>query len=188
MGKGEATRQRMIETASALFERQGYAATGLKQILAESETPRGSLYFHFPGGKEELALAVVERHREVFAEGIERALRVAPTALDAATILIENLAERVAATGCAQGCPVGAVTLEMAQTSPVLREAAAEAFDRWTTPVENALLREGRTPQEARTQARSTLSAIEGALILCRAYASRGPLDDVLLVLPRLLG
>ena len=58
MSKGDATRERMVESATRLFMAQGYAATGLKQIIEEGEAPRGSLYFHFPGGKEELAVAV----------------------------------------------------------------------------------------------------------------------------------
>lgn len=188
MGKGEATRQRMVEAASALLERQGYAATGLKQILEKSGTPRGSLYFHFPGGKEELALAVIERHRERFAQGIEQATRAAPSALHAATLLVEGLADDVATRDCALGCPVAAVTFEMAERSPALRRAAAATFDRWSALLASVLVEEGVTAAEARARSRSVLSAIEGALVLCRAYGNRGPLDDVRKVLPRLLG
>src|ERR1700758_2788691 len=53
------TRQRLIDAASALFRRQGFAATGIKQILAEADAPFSSLYHHFPGGKDELAAKAI---------------------------------------------------------------------------------------------------------------------------------
>src|SRR5690349_19085907 len=48
------TRERIVDASAELVRRQGYAATGLKQILAEAQAPFGSLYHHFPGGKEQL--------------------------------------------------------------------------------------------------------------------------------------
>ena len=49
----------LTSTAMRLFRRQGYASTGLQQILAESRAPKGSLYYYFPNGKEQLGEAAV---------------------------------------------------------------------------------------------------------------------------------
>jgi len=57
--KGERTRKKLVDATAALLRRQGYHATGLSDIVAESGAPRGSLYFHFPGGKDELARAAL---------------------------------------------------------------------------------------------------------------------------------
>src|SRR5689334_21281371 len=58
----------LVRTAMRLFRRQGYAATGLQQILAESGAPRGSLYHYFPDGKESIGAAAVELAGELVAE------------------------------------------------------------------------------------------------------------------------
>ncbi|HEY8491429.1 MAG TPA: helix-turn-helix domain-containing protein, partial [Dehalococcoidia bacterium] len=60
MSRPTDSRQRMIRAMSRLMQRQGFHATGLNQVLAESGAPKGSLYFHFPGGKEQLAAEAVQ--------------------------------------------------------------------------------------------------------------------------------
>ncbi|WP_042907161.1 TetR/AcrR family transcriptional regulator, partial [Mycobacterium avium] len=54
-----ATRERFLTAATGLFRRQGYSGTGLKQIVAESRAPLGSLYHFFPGGKQDLAVQAI---------------------------------------------------------------------------------------------------------------------------------
>ena len=68
------TRERIIRTAAELFRRQGYDGTGLNQILDVSGAPRGSLYFHFPGGKRQLAVEAVAASGELLGKGMERSL------------------------------------------------------------------------------------------------------------------
>src|SRR5579863_6493114 len=53
------TRQRILETSAELFRRQGYSATGVKQIVTAAQAPFGSLYHFFPGGKEELGAEAI---------------------------------------------------------------------------------------------------------------------------------
>ena len=63
MPRPDRSRAALIDTAATLFRRQGYAATGLNQILDEAGVKPGSLYHHFPQGKQQLAAAVVDQHR-----------------------------------------------------------------------------------------------------------------------------
>src|SRR5689334_25040429 len=60
MPRPDRSRAALIDTAAQLFRRQGYAATGVNQILESADVKAGSLYHHFPDGKQELAAAVVE--------------------------------------------------------------------------------------------------------------------------------
>ena len=66
------TRERILVAASELFRRQGFAATGLKSILLASDAPYGSLYHFFPGGKEELGVAVLDAGGNVYRELVEQ--------------------------------------------------------------------------------------------------------------------
>ena len=189
MGKGAQTRARIIEAAAALFERQGYAATGLNEVLATSGAPRGSLYYHFPGGKEELAAAVVDRHAEQFGDMLTAVLASPAALLPAATRAIELMAERIdgAQEPCDAGCPVANVALEMAGRSEDLQRATRAAFEGWVAQITALLTRDGFAEDDAARRARALLSAIEGALILSRSYGDSSPLDDVIHVLPMLL-
>ncbi|WP_230467373.1 TetR/AcrR family transcriptional regulator [Lujinxingia vulgaris] len=187
MSKGDETREKMIETATRLFQSQGYAATGLKQILTESGTPRGSLYFHFPEGKEELAAEVVARHGEVFGQALEEVMNASPDAAQAAQQIVDLLARQCEATGCQTGCPVGAIAFEMANTSERLQRATREVFERWSAIFARCLSNEGMSSAEARQRAHAVICAIEGALILSRAYGDIGIFYDVRERLPALL-
>src|SRR5690554_4698668 len=187
MSKGEETREKMIETATRLFQAQGYAATGLKQILTESGTPRGSMYFHFPEGKEELAAEVVTRHGEVFAEVLENVMHASASTVEAARQVVDLLARQCEATGCQTGCPVGAIAFEMANTSESLRKATREVFERWSGVLARRMRDEGMSADDARQRAHAALCAIEGALILSRAYGDASILYDLRERLPALL-
>src|SRR5690242_20447853 len=56
------SRERMVRAAVELFRERGYAATSFGDVLARSGAPRGSIYHHFPGGKEELAAEALSRY------------------------------------------------------------------------------------------------------------------------------
>src|ERR1700754_3275268 len=71
MPRPDRSRAALVDTAALLFRRQGYAATGVNQILETADVKAGSLYHHFPDGKQELAAAVVDR----VGADIERRLR-----------------------------------------------------------------------------------------------------------------
>jgi TetR/AcrR family transcriptional repressor of lmrAB and yxaGH operons len=187
MKKGDETRARIVEAAVRLFEQRGYAATGLNEILTDSGAPRGSLYHHFPGGKEELAVAVVLRHGDLVRQGLEAVLRSHTSPLRAMTEGLELLASFNSASGSAPGCPVSSIALEMATQSPALREAAEAVFESWRAVVANRLEGAGVPRAKATVRARVLVSTVVGAVVLSRAYGDRGPLLDVKKTLPSLL-
>jgi TetR/AcrR family transcriptional repressor of lmrAB and yxaGH operons len=173
------SRDDFIDATAHLLRRQGYAATGLKEITARSGAPRGSLYFHFPGGKEQLAVAAMERAGEQLRAGIEATVVSCNDVGEALARLIDVMTAGLERSGFEQGCPIATVTLEAATASEGIRSAADQVFNSWLHVLAERLESAGFEPDAARRRATLVLAAIEGALILARAHASTGPLIAV---------
>jgi TetR/AcrR family transcriptional repressor of lmrAB and yxaGH operons len=176
--RGE-TRHRLVATAGGLFQRQGYNATGMNQVLAEAEAPKGSLYHHFPGGKEELAAAAVERAGANIAAAIEHLLASNDEPGEGVAVVVEAQAAGLEATNFEVGCPIATVALETAARSDRLQGAARGGFDRWIELIAARLERAGWPAAAAADQALMVLAALEGGLILARARRDAEPLRRI---------
>jgi len=177
--RGRASRDAFIASMGSLLRRQGYAATGLNEIVSRSGAPKGSLYFHFPGGKEELAAAAMERTGEELRAAIGAVIASTPRASASLSTLIDGLGAGLEASGYRDGCPIATVTLEASAASETVRLAAERVFASWLETLEEGLVAEGLAPERAARRALLVLSAIEGALLLARARRDLAPLQAV---------
>lgn len=170
------SRARFVETAAALLRRQGYSATGLSQIVEQSGAPKGSLYFHFPGGKEELARAALERAGQEMERKLAALVAAAPGPAAAIRAVTAGLADELEASRFHDGCPMATVALEAATQAPALRAVCSASYARWQALVEGYLASAGLPAARARALGNLVLAAIEGALLLSRAHADTTPL------------
>lgn len=168
-----------MRATGKLLRCQGYGATGLNAIVAASGAPKGSLYFHFPGGKESLAVAAMTREAELLGDAIAALLRSSRDAAEAIANVIDALAAGLERSNFEHGCPLATVVLERATQSEGVRYAAAGGFNSWLEQIEQRLLAAGMTEAAAASKALVLLSAIEGALILARARRDVAPLTAV---------
>ncbi len=159
-----------------LLRRRGYAASGLGEIVARSGAPKGSLYFHFPGGKQELAVTAMERSAAQLRDAIAAILDGSDDVDEGIGRLIDALAAGLVQSDFADGCPIATVALETSGESGQMRAAAQAAFDSWLEVLERRLARAGLDPAGAQQRAVLVLAAIEGALILARARRDVAPL------------
>jgi TetR/AcrR family transcriptional repressor of lmrAB and yxaGH operons len=173
------TRQQIIETTSALLERQGFHATGLNQIVAESETPRGSLYYYFPEGKEELAAEALQFKAQQMSEWMRHLLAASDDPAEAIYQAIVGMANHLEGGGCKGGAPIAAVALETAGCSERLRQASELAYQALTAPIQEKLLAGGFSAERATALALTVNATIEGAVILSRTQKSSAPLRIV---------
>lgn len=181
------TRQQIVETTSTLLERQGYHATGLNQIVAESETPRGSLYYYFPEGKEELAAAAIEFKTRQIADHTRRSLAAHDDAVDAIYHYLLGLADHLESDHCCGGAPIAAIALETASYSERLRGACQAAYTALHQPFAEKLMDSRFPADRAQALALTIGAALEGAIILSRAERSSQPLRTVAEEMRRML-
>ncbi|MGP4114363.1 TetR/AcrR family transcriptional regulator [Streptomyces sp. 4N509B] len=175
--KGERTRARMIDATRDLVEGGGYFGTGLAQVLKASGAPRGSLYFHFPGGKDELVAESLTRAGAEIGRLMEDLLADAPSLAEGVARLLDALGERLTGSGWRKGCPVATVALETAADNDALQQVCSRVYAAWEGTLRDRLAAEGR-PDPAGT-ALTVLAMVEGALLLARAHRDRAPLDAV---------
>lgn len=171
--------ENLIDSAVRLFRRQGYAATGLQQILAESGAPKGSLYHYFPGGKEAIGEAAVVRAGELVAATLE-ALAAKHDAPDAfLRAYFEQYADWMEESEFRSGCPIATTLLETAPLSDGISRAGLAAIEGWVAIIAGVLERTGAPPEAASRDARFVISALEGALVLARVDRSKEGICEV---------
>ncbi|HEX2485091.1 MAG TPA: TetR/AcrR family transcriptional regulator [Myxococcota bacterium] len=179
MPRAAVHKQNLVRTAMRLFRRQGYASTGLQQILAESGAPKGSLYHYFPNGKEAIGEAAVELAGASMRETLERLARSHRDPRAFARAWCKVLAGWMEESGFRSGCPIATTLLETAPVSPAITAAGARAIDGWIEVIAGVLARDGGGPREAEQRAQLLVAAMEGALLLARVRRSGAPILDV---------
>lgn len=174
------TRDRMVAATARLLQRQGMAATGLAEVLDAAGAPRGSLYHHFPRGKNQLVAEAVRFSSARITRAIEAAMaspRPLPEAIRAFAAFYEN---SLSTSGFRDGCPVATTALEASGLGATEVEAAcAEAFAAWQEPIARRLVADGHSPDRAEELATFVIASLEGGLLLAQSARGMQPLHTV---------
>jgi TetR/AcrR family transcriptional repressor of lmrAB and yxaGH operons len=170
------TRTRMLETTARLLLHRGYYGTALADILKESGAPRGSLYFHFPGGKDEL---VIEATRATIAKttrALEETLARFADPAAAVRAYAEAAAELMRVSEYTFGCPVAPMVLDGEAGLRQLADLCRETFQDWSGLLRQAFVKAGIPKKRAEALALLAVSTIEGLLLIARAYRDVRPM------------
>jgi AcrR family transcriptional regulator len=171
-------RARMVRSAATLIRQRGIHGTGLRDVVAHSGGPRGSLGRFFPGGKTQLVTEAIDvALAELFGD-FERTLTEAETFPHAISVIVTPWRRLLVDHDFALGCPLAATICDAAENDS-LRIHVCEMLTRWQTPVAAAYTRFGAPQAQAEAQATVLVAALEGALILARAQRNIEPLDTV---------
>lgn len=168
-------RMRMIEGAIVLLAKRGLQGASFSEVLELTGAPRGSVYHHFPGGKDQLVAEAIEL-------ATTRALDLLQTkagapAVEVAELFIAGWRTLLERSDLRAGCSLLAVTV--ATDSPELREHAATAFRRWRSGLADLLIQGGLTPEDGTKYAAALLAASEGAVVMARAEQDLAPFELV---------
>jgi TetR/AcrR family transcriptional regulator, lmrAB and yxaGH operons repressor len=169
----EGVRGRMIGGAVRLLARQGLQGTSFAEVLQATGTPRGSIYHHFPGGKDQLVAAALDMAGQDTIRGLAGLTGASPEQVTERYLGLWR--ELLVRSGTGSGCAVLAVTV--ATHSDDMLARAASAFRSWRDRL-TELLAAGGHPAPAAFAA-TLVAAGEGAVVLSRAERSLEPFDAV---------
>jgi TetR/AcrR family transcriptional regulator, lmrAB and yxaGH operons repressor len=169
------TRIRMIEATALLLRQRGYHGTSLNDILSASGAPRGSLYFHFPGGKDQLVIEVTRDSVDKVSRQLAEELAAEKDPAVAVHHIYQSVARMLEDNQFTLGCPIAPVVLDSPADVPELAELCRSAFEQWVGLLQAAFVRAGVPERRARALALLVESSLEGLMVIARASRDRAP-------------
>ena len=162
---------RILEATIVLMKQTGLSGAGINQILARSGAPKGSLYYHFPGGKEQITSEALMLYAERVAAAFDRVLSSKKKPADKVRALFRFAADRFEEASFEQSCAAGAVSLDLNAEVAAIQSVAVAAFASWKAVIARHL--QIVSPVRRAALAGVVLSALEGAYVRGRAERSK---------------
>ena len=179
MARRSDTKQRMVGAARQLIREHGYHSMALSDVVERSASPRGSVYYHFPQGKVQMAAAAAEAHTREQVDLINQLAGESATAEDLVRAYVDQASEGMQASDYGRGCAIAPLVIEVGESSAELGTASQRAY---FLIVETLVLRFavlGADTAGARELAHATLAGTQGAMVTSRALRSPEPFDAV---------
>ncbi|MBH0776782.1 TetR/AcrR family transcriptional regulator [Nocardia bovistercoris] len=170
------SRRRIEVAAAGLLARHGFHGFGLKRLSEAAGLPYGSIYHHFPGGKEEIAVAAIT------GTGVLACRTIAAARGDVLATtagMFEFMSHKLTNSEWSEGCPIGTPALDGGSDAETVRLACAAAFEQMEGAYAGLLTELGVTEARARDLATTVVAAYEGATLLARVRQSEAPLRTV---------
>lgn len=181
------SRDRMIKATALLLQTKGYVGTGLNDIVKESGAPKGSIYHHFPQGKEQLAIEAVNWTKENVTLFIKERLALYEDPSEAIKQFVINSADRFEGDSYLTGVPITALILETSSSSEGLRNACQAVFEAWIEVFAAKLLANGYKEEKAYSLGMTINVMIQGAFVTSLARKDAEALRAIADVIPLLL-
>ena len=173
----------LVERISEIFRSDGYEGASLSRIAAATGMEKASLYFRFPGGKQDMVDAVIRRVNEWFRENVLAPLAGPETPVERLKMVAKRLKDFYG--DGKKSCVLD--TLSLPAGSDRLREALRETLIKWMQAFTNIAKESGFAPAEARARAERAIIDLEGSLVVSRVLADPKPFRRALERLPNLL-
>ncbi|MGF7050301.1 TetR/AcrR family transcriptional repressor of lmrAB and yxaGH operons [Paenibacillus sp. DS2015] len=181
------TKSLIIDISTTLFQQKGYLGVGLNEILKACNLSKGSLYHHFPNGKEELLIACLHSINETITTDMETIFQYYSSTQTATQAMIEKLVAQFDRDGMIIGYTFSSLVSEMGSLSEPVRNACALSFTKIQEIYTKKLVADGFTKETAQSIAIMMTASIEGGIMLCLTQKTSDPLKIVSQVLPNLL-
>ncbi|MEW2508090.1 TetR/AcrR family transcriptional regulator [Amycolatopsis sp. NPDC047767] len=173
------TKQRMVGAARQLIREHGYHSMALSDVVERSASPRGSVYYHFPQGKVQMAAEAAEAHTREQVDMINELAGEASSAEQLVRAYVDSAQEGMLTSGYGRGCTIAPLVLEVGEDSEELGAASRRAFILMTETLALRLTVLGADAAAARELAHATVAGVEGAMVTSRALRSPEPFDAI---------
>jgi len=170
------TRTKMLISAAEVMRERGAAGLTIDEVLARSGAPRGSVYYHFPEGRNQILAEALRYSGQSITAMIDDAAGWGARALLREFV---EFWERMLSDGeFNAGCPVVAAAI-CSDEEPNLCGEAGAILGRWCTALARAFVNDGFGEDDAASLAMTSIAALEGAVLLARSTRSVDPLRHV---------
>lgn len=181
------TKDIFIDTASSLFANQGYHATGISEILKKSNAPKGSLYYYFPQGKEQLAQEALQKTAEKISKEILDVLAKASTPLEGLQQHLIYIAQKIEKDLFQPNVSISLIALETFSSNEIIRLECERTFQQIQNIYKNSFLKMDLQEEYADFLAMTMVMLTEGAITLSLTKKNTQPLHQLANNLPLLI-
>jgi TetR/AcrR family transcriptional repressor of lmrAB and yxaGH operons len=183
MAHGRVSKEAILEAALELFRTSGFNGVSLSDISHATGLEKSSLYFRFPGGKEEIVLAALTRAGEFFIQNVFTPL----TGEGGSTKRVQIAADALRDFYADGSKPCVTDVLSLPLESSKISEMLAQIMRAWLAAFSEIARESGCSSEEAQLRAEEAIIAIEGSLVFSRVSKDTTPFQRVLAALPDLL-
>ncbi len=170
------TKKRIIEAAWKLLEERGFHATSINEIVAHSNAPKGSIYYYFPGGKDQIAAEAIAAAGDKTAERILENLKDTVKISEGISDFVRRVADQMEKSGYAAGSPLSVVAVETSTIEGPVNAACKAAYEKMIRVFTDVLVAHAFNVEEAALWAEQIVITLEGGILLGRTFHSREPL------------
>ena len=171
------TRTKMLVSAAQVMRERGAAGVTIDEVLARSGAPRGSVYYHFPDGRNQILTEALRYSGDAITAMIDDAAGWGARAL--LREFVEFWVRQLSDSNFTAGCPVVAAAIGSDDDDPKLSTDAGVILGRWCTALTRAFVNDGFDDAGAASLAVTSIAALEGAIVLCRSTRTADPLRQV---------
>lgn len=180
------TKQLFINTASSLFANKGYHATGINEILKQSHAPKGSLYYYFPHGKEQLADEALQDAQQRITKNITDTLNREQNAIKAFQQQLLFISQKIEQDMFKPNVSISLIALETFSSSEKIRLRCEQIFAQMEHLYTEKLLQDNFSSKKATAIATTIVMLTEGAITLSLTKKDTAPLHELANNLPEL--
>lgn len=179
------SKQILLEATVSLMGEKGYFGTGLNEVLSLSQAPKGSLYYYFPQGKNQLIVEAIQLAGAQVGDALQQILAPENDIKTALQQVFGFFAQQLNESDFKKSCPVATVASESASLAEEVRLACEQVYASWQLGIQQFLEHKGIALAEK--HANFALNLIEGNLLMSRVFKDTQHLEQGLEILLEVL-